>query len=109
MVTRRTPSKRRGANGSVTSTQAARVERAVPHRLAAKEARARLDATARRLRQVGRATGKLARNSMHEVALAAKACRTPMRSIWRNVASAGRNIARDATAAWHEVARLPRR
>jgi hypothetical protein len=61
------------------------------------------DAAKRRLQQIGRATAKLARHSMKEMTAAVKDCREPMKSLWRSVARAGRNIARDATVAWREM------
>lgn len=74
----------------------------------ASEAGAKSDAAGRKLQQIGRAAAKLARHSMKEMAIAADACRTPAKSIWRSVARASRNIARDAAVAWNELT-LPQR
>jgi len=57
----------------------------------------------RRLQQSGRVASKFARRSIKEMAVAAEACREPMKSIWRSVARASRNIARDAVVAWNEM------
>lgn len=77
---------------------------ATPRRATKVEAGAKLEVAERRLELAGCAAAKLARNSMREVAAAAKAVGPPMQSIWRTVARAGRNIARDATVAWSELA-----
>jgi hypothetical protein len=109
MTTSRSPSKQR----TTTTTRAGRrpaarrLEISVVRRTLAGEAGAKSDAAERKLQQIGRAAAKLARHSMKEMAVAADACRVPAKSIWRSVARASRNIARDAAVAWHEVTLPP--
>jgi hypothetical protein len=65
--------------------------------------KARLDMAGRKVQVAGTAATKFARSSVREVTSAAKASREPMHALWRNVRLAGRHIARDAVAMWHEV------
>jgi hypothetical protein len=51
----------------------------------------------------GHAATKFARSSVREVTTAARESREPLHALWRNVRLAGRHIARDAMAMWHEV------
>jgi hypothetical protein len=102
MVTRQTARKatgtpRRAARPARRPTAAA----VLRPRLAAM--RVRLDMAERTARTAGHAATKLARSSMREMTTAAMASREAMHALWRNVRLAGRHIARDAMAAWHEV------
>jgi hypothetical protein len=65
--------------------------------------KARLDMAGRRFRTAGTAATKFARSSVREVTTAAKASQEPMHALWRTFRLAGRHIARDAVAMWHEV------
>lgn len=71
--------------------------------MTAGEPRADFRGIERKLQQIGRASAKLARHSMKEIATAAEACRAPMKSIWHSVARASRNVAKDAVVAWNET------
>jgi len=68
-----------------------------------KEVKARFDMAGRRVRTASTAATKFARSSMREVTTAAKASREPMHALWRTFRLAGRHIARDYMAMWHEV------
>lgn len=65
--------------------------------------RARFDEAGRRARTASRAATRFARSSMREMSTAAMESREPLNALWRNVRLAGRHIARDAVAMWHEV------
>jgi len=106
MVTRRSSSKRRTTERADVSRGPAglqRPEAGGTHRFAAGEAGTAAGDAERRLQQFGRVASKFARRSVKEMAVAAEACREPMKSIWRSVARASRNIAKDATKAWYEM------
>ncbi len=106
MVTSQRPSKQAtarkpGAGRSRPATQRPQV--AASRMAATDEAGAALGDTERKLEQIGRASAKLTRHWTKELATAAQACRAPMKSIWRSVVRASRNIARDAVTAWNEM------
>jgi hypothetical protein len=67
------------------------------------EMQAQFEVAERALQRAGRAAARFARRSVHEVTLAGRASREPMQAVWRAVRLAGRHIARDAVAAWHEA------
>jgi hypothetical protein len=66
--------------------------------------KSRFETARGRARTARHAATKFARSYMREVTTAAKASREPMQALWHNVRMAGRHIARDAKAMWHEVA-----
>ena len=109
MVTRQrkgTGTRRRAVEPAPRPTPTAMKVRPVP----VAEVKARLDKAGHKLQLAGRkfqvagqAATKFARSSVREVTTAAKASREPMHALWRNVRLAGRHIARDAAAMWHEV------
>jgi hypothetical protein len=75
---------------------------AVPPRTM-KTMKVRLEVAGRRLQATSGAASRFARVSMREVTGAVRASREPMTALLRNVRLAGRHIAREALAAWHEV------
>jgi hypothetical protein len=66
--------------------------------------RAKFNVAGRRLEVAGQAATKFARSSMREMTTAARASREPMQALWHTLRLAGRHIARNAVAAWEEVA-----
>jgi hypothetical protein len=66
--------------------------------------KARFETARRKLQATGCAAGRVARTSMREMTGVMKASREPMAMLLHNFRLAGRRIARDASAAWHEVA-----
>jgi hypothetical protein len=71
------------------------------------EMKATLDLAGRKLQVAGKAATKLARSSVREMTHAAQAAREPVQAMLHAVRLAGRHIARDARAAWLEVAPRP--
>ena len=66
--------------------------------------KAKFNVAGRRMEVAGQAATKFARSSMREVTTAARASREPMQALWHTMPLAGRHIARNAMAAWQEVA-----
>jgi hypothetical protein len=99
----RTPTKGRRA----TPRRAPRAVRAatppIVHPMTLTKAKARLEVVERRLLRAKRTMTRFARNSSREVVSAAQALRQPMQSMARTLRLAGRNIARDARAAWLDM------
>ena len=99
----RTPTKgrratpRRGARAARTATPP------VVRPITSTKAKARLEGVERRLLGTRRTMTRFARNSSREVVSAVQALRDPMRSMARTLRLAGRNIARDARAAWLDM------
>jgi hypothetical protein len=67
------------------------------------KAKARLEIIERRLLRAKRTMTRFARNSSREVVSAVQALRGPMQSMARTLRLAGRNIGRDARAAWLDM------
>jgi hypothetical protein len=99
----RTPTKgRRATLRRATRAVRPATPRAV-HPTTAAEAKARLEVVERRLLRAQRTMTRFARNSSREVVSAVQALREPMQSMLRTMRFAGRNIARDARAAWVDM------
>jgi hypothetical protein len=101
MVTRKT--KATGTRRRAMQPEPRRAPTALEVRPRVAKMKARLDVAGRRVQVAGTAATKFARSSVREMTTAAKASREPMHALWRNVRLAGRHIARDAVAMWHEV------
>jgi hypothetical protein len=97
MVTSRTTKR------TVRARKARRTPVAAVRPMSKAAAAEKLDVAERKLRVVGRAAASFGRKSMHEVSVAAEAARGPMTSIWRTMRHAGKNIAKEASAAWRTV------
>ena len=108
----RTKSRKGAVRRAARTTVARPTKLQVVPPMTAAEAKARVEDAERRLARAGRSAARFARNSTREVMAAAQALREPMVSMLRTMRRAGRNIGRDARAAWHDMlppmtARMP--